>query len=240
MGGLAWPTRAAAHALAAAFDVVVIETVGVGQAETEIVDVADTVAVVVQPGSGDALQFLKSGIMEIPDVLVVTKADLGQLAYAHPARSERGPALARLALHARARGLLASTASGHRRAGRGARGAPRRPRPRRAATTRAPASALVEYTHEHGERGLRALGGRRAAEALLAEQDPGLDVPALVAALERRIERLTMARDLLMIFGAFVVASLLAGALGATNLGTALAFGQMALAATTVYVILKR
>jgi hypothetical protein len=47
-------------------------------------------------------------------------------------------------------------------------------------------------------------------------------------------------RDLLMILGAFVVASLIAGALGATNLGTALAFGQMALAATTVYVLLKR
>jgi hypothetical protein len=49
-----------------------------------------------------------------------------------------------------------------------------------------------------------------------------------------------MVHDLLMIFGAFVAASLLAGALGATNLGTALAFGQMAFAATTVYVILKR
>jgi hypothetical protein len=49
-----------------------------------------------------------------------------------------------------------------------------------------------------------------------------------------------MARDLLTILGAFVLASLLAGALGATNLGTALAFGQIALAATTVYVILKR
>jgi hypothetical protein len=49
-----------------------------------------------------------------------------------------------------------------------------------------------------------------------------------------------MARDLLMIVGAFVVASILADALGATNLGTALAFGQMALAAATVYVILKR
>jgi hypothetical protein len=49
-----------------------------------------------------------------------------------------------------------------------------------------------------------------------------------------------MARDLLMILGAFVLASLLAGALGAINLGTALAFGQIALAATTVYVILKR
>ena len=49
-----------------------------------------------------------------------------------------------------------------------------------------------------------------------------------------------MARDLLLILGAFVLASLLAGALGATNLGTSLAFGQIALAATAVYVILKR
>jgi len=80
LGGLARATRVSAQALAAAFDVVVIETVGVGQAEVEVADVADTVALVVQPGSGDALQFLKSGIMETPDVLVVTKADLGQIA----------------------------------------------------------------------------------------------------------------------------------------------------------------
>src|SRR3712207_1888786 len=80
LGGLAPATRAAAQALAAAFDVVVIETVGVGQSETDVADAADTVAVVVQPGSGDVLQFLKSGIMEIPDVLVVTKADLGTAA----------------------------------------------------------------------------------------------------------------------------------------------------------------
>ena len=50
----------------AAFDIVVIETVGVGQSETDVADAADTVAVIVQPGSGDALQFLKCGIMEIP------------------------------------------------------------------------------------------------------------------------------------------------------------------------------
>jgi hypothetical protein len=49
-----------------------------------------------------------------------------------------------------------------------------------------------------------------------------------------------MARDLLMMFGAFVLASLLAGALGAINLGTALAFGQIAFAATTVYVLIRR
>lgn len=188
LGGLAWPTRAAAHALAAAFDVVVIETVGVGQAETEIVDVADTVVVVVQPGSGDALQFLKSGIMEIPDVLVVTKADLGQLAV----HTRRDLSAALRSLGSRSTPVLAVSslppprgvdelvaALAEHRAGLDLAG--RRLRARRA-------GALAEYTHEHGERGLRALGGRQAAEAFLAGQQPGLDVAALVAALERRIE----------------------------------------------------
>ena len=92
LGGLAPATRAAAQALAAAFDVVVIETVGVGQSETEVAEAADTVAVIVQPGSGDALQFLKAGIMEVPDVLVVTKADLGVVARPRPARPARGAA----------------------------------------------------------------------------------------------------------------------------------------------------
>src|SRR5215216_1066754 len=77
LGGLAPATREATDALAAAFDLVVIETVGVGQSETDVEEVCDTVAVVVQPQSGDVLQFLKAGIMEVPDVLVVTKADLG-------------------------------------------------------------------------------------------------------------------------------------------------------------------
>jgi len=80
LGGLAPATRAATAALSVAFDVVVIETVGVGQSETDVAEVADSVAVVVQPGSGDVLQFLKAGIMEVPDVLVVTKADLGRIA----------------------------------------------------------------------------------------------------------------------------------------------------------------
>ena len=63
-------------------------------------------------------------------------------------------------------------------------------------------------------------------------------VPALV---ERRSSaQPRMRRSLLVMFGAFVLASVLAGALGAANLGTALAFGQMAFAATTVYVLLRR
>src|SRR4051795_5960569 len=94
MGGLAAPTREAAHALAVAFDVVVVETVGVGQSETDVEEVCDTVAVVVQPGSGDVLQFLKAGIMEVPDVLVVTKADLGDAA--RRARADLDQALAAL------------------------------------------------------------------------------------------------------------------------------------------------
>src|SRR5215218_3016969 len=91
LGGLAPPTREAAHALAAAFDIVVVETVGVGQSETDVEELCDTVAVVVQPESGDVLQFLKAGIMEVPDVLVVTKADLSDVA--KRSRRELGQAL---------------------------------------------------------------------------------------------------------------------------------------------------
>ncbi|MGI8428439.1 MAG: methylmalonyl Co-A mutase-associated GTPase MeaB [Solirubrobacteraceae bacterium] len=56
-------------------DVVLLETVGVGQAEVDIIDHADTVVLVLQPGSGDSIQALKAGIMEIPDLIVVSKAD---------------------------------------------------------------------------------------------------------------------------------------------------------------------
>ncbi|HWY89679.1 MAG TPA: GTP-binding protein [Solirubrobacteraceae bacterium] len=184
LGGLASATRAASQALAAAYDVVVIETVGVGQAETDVADVADTVVVVVQPGSGDVLQFLKSGIMEIPDVLVVTKADLGQVAV----RTRRDLTAALRSLGSRSTRVIAVSSlpppqgvkelvaalEEHRL---GLDLAARRLRARRA-------SALADYAREHGERGLSALGGRRAAQAALAEQDPGADVPSLVAALE--------------------------------------------------------
>ena len=185
LGGLAPATRSAAHALAAAFDVVVVETVGVGQSETEVAETADTVAVVVQPGSGDLLQFLKAGIMEVPDVLVVTKADLGpaaeravrDLRAALRALGDPAPVLAvsslppatgiealTAALDAHRAGLdLAAARTGARRAG-----------------------ALADFVAEHGEGGLRALGGRRAASTFLAQQDPGLDAPALQRALESR------------------------------------------------------
>jgi LAO/AO transport system kinase len=186
LGGLAAATREAAEALAPAFDVVVIETVGVGQSETDVEDVCDTVAVIVQPASGDVLQFLKAGIMEVPDLLVVTKADLGDAAK----RSQRDlsqalgavgssgvPVLAVSSLPPPSGiGELADALDAHREqtdlAGR-------RLRARRGA-------ALREFTAEHGERALRDLGGRREAERLLERQDPAAGVTELVSALEAR------------------------------------------------------
>jgi len=77
LGGLSMATADAVKALDAfGKDVVVIETVGAGQNEVDVVRTADTVAVLVQPGSGDDVQTLKAGILEIGDVFVVNKADM--------------------------------------------------------------------------------------------------------------------------------------------------------------------
>ncbi|MEH3052744.1 MAG: ArgK protein [Patulibacter minatonensis] len=187
LGGLAPATRAAAHALAACFDIVVVETVGVGQSETEIAEVADTTAVIVQPASGDALQFLKSGIMEVPDVLVVTKADLGLVA--QRARRDLLAALRSIGDHDTEVVLLSSVATPpigiadlidalERHRDRTDL-AVRRAQARRS-------SALAAFAREHGERAVRRLGGaRRAAHAL--DADPAeLDVESLVALLAER------------------------------------------------------
>jgi LAO/AO transport system kinase len=76
LGGLAEATLQAALLMdASGADDVFLETVGVGQAEVDIIDHADTVVLVLIPGSGDSVQALKAGVMEIPDVIVVNKAD---------------------------------------------------------------------------------------------------------------------------------------------------------------------
>ena len=79
-GGLSYAANALVAVLASAFDRVLVETTGVGQSETDVEHVVDTVCLVVQPGSGDVLQFIKAGIMEIPDVIVVNKGDQQALA----------------------------------------------------------------------------------------------------------------------------------------------------------------
>jgi LAO/AO transport system kinase len=187
LGGLAAATREAADALAAAFDIVVVETVGVGQSETDVEEVCDTVAVIVQPASGDVLQFLKAGIMEVPDVLVVTKSDLGEAAR----RAERDLRAALAALGSRdvpvvavsslapPEGIeeLARALGAHReRTDRDGR----RARSRRM-------SALRELVDEHGEAAIRRLGGRREAQRLLSHRPAEESVSDLLRALEARV-----------------------------------------------------
>jgi LAO/AO transport system kinase len=76
LGGLSEATLQAALLMdASGRDLVMLETVGVGQAEVDIIDHADTVVLVLMPGSGDSIQALKAGVMEIPDIIVVNKSD---------------------------------------------------------------------------------------------------------------------------------------------------------------------
>src|SRR5947207_6401302 len=185
LGGLAPATREAAEALAAAFDIVVVETVGVGQSETDVEQVCDTLAVIVQPASGDTLQFLKAGIMEVPDILVVTKADLGDVALA----ARRDLAAALRSLGKRDTPVLAVSSvppptgidelvealDAHRASLDLTAARARQPR----------LAALADLVSEHGESALRVLGGRREAEKLLAAQSPGLGVRELVGVLEQ-------------------------------------------------------
>jgi LAO/AO transport system kinase len=80
LGGLAALTPAGVVLMRSVYDQVIVETVGVGQSETAVASVSDTVVFCVQPASGDSLQYMKAGIAEIPDIVVVTKADLGAVA----------------------------------------------------------------------------------------------------------------------------------------------------------------
>src|SRR5215203_3503454 len=136
----------------------------------------DAVALVVQPGSGDTLQFLKAGFMEVPHVLVVTKADLGEVALT--ARRDLSQAL--VSLGARGTPVVAvsslpppegidklAAALDEHRAGLDV--AASRLRARRQA-------AIRELVVEHGEAALRSIGGRREAEDLLAQEDRSASV----------------------------------------------------------------
>lgn len=179
LGGLAFATREAAQALVAAYDLVVVETVGVGQSETEVAELCDTVCVVVQPASGDTLQFLKAGIMETPDVLVVTKADLGDIATAaqrdltQALSATGGTSTPVICVSSVPPGqgveeLVATIDTCHQNVDT----AQTRPRARRHA-------ALERFEVEYGQRGLRALGGLRATQRLLENQSDKASIARL-------------------------------------------------------------
>lgn len=80
LGGLSEITGASLDVLVAAFDAVFVETVGVGQSESEVTHLVDSLVFVVQPSAGDLIQFMKAGILEWPDIFFVNKADLGDAA----------------------------------------------------------------------------------------------------------------------------------------------------------------
>jgi LAO/AO transport system kinase len=94
LGGVARRTREAMLLTeAAGYDVVLVETVGVGQSETEVADMVDIFVLLLLPGSGDELQGIKKGIVELADLLVVNKADGDQLAQAKRVRSDYSAAI---------------------------------------------------------------------------------------------------------------------------------------------------
>ena len=194
LGGLADATWASVAVLAAVFDRVFVETVGVGQSEAEIVDLADTLLFVAQPGAGDVLQFMKAGVLEHPDVFAVNKADAGPAAERTASELETG-----LSMAARGRGgwtppvLLVSARDGrgvdaliaaldaHRRhLSESGEGAARRLRGRQALV----ADALER---RYGSYGVDRVGGREALCARVrgAPERSGF---ALVLALGREIE----------------------------------------------------
>src|SRR4051812_13431756 len=80
LGGLSDQTVAAMVLMRAIYDRVLVESVGIGQSEQEISFIADTLVLCIQPGAGDSLQFMKAGVMELPDIVAVTKADMGERA----------------------------------------------------------------------------------------------------------------------------------------------------------------
>jgi LAO/AO transport system kinase len=80
LGGLSDQAIGAMVLMRAIYDRVLVESVGIGQSESDISFVSDTLLLCVQPASGDALQFMKAGVMELPDIVAVNKSDLGEAA----------------------------------------------------------------------------------------------------------------------------------------------------------------
>lgn len=126
LGGLSEAALQAALVMdASGKDDVLVETVGVGQGEIDIVDHADTIVLALMPGSGDSIQALKAGVMEIPDVIVVNKADhpmtdtmvrevRGALSLAHQPGDWRVPILRTEAARGEGIGELAAKVAEHR------------------------------------------------------------------------------------------------------------------------------
>jgi LAO/AO transport system kinase len=194
LGGLADTARAALAILSAAFDRVFVETVGVGQSEVEVAALTDTLVYLVNPGTGDTLQFMKAGILELPDIFAVSKADLGPEASRAAGelasglglgeRADAGwtpPVLLTSARDGTGIDELVETLDAHRRALlEGDRLRERRRRGREA-------FVLGSLELRYGSYGLEKLGGRRALLARIRENQTTSSF-ALVAEIGRELE----------------------------------------------------
>jgi LAO/AO transport system kinase len=192
LGGLAESARAGVFVLAATFDLVVVETVGVGQSEAEVAALVDTLVWVAQPGAGDLLQYMKAGALELPDVVVVNKADLGAVAERTASELAAGLSLAErhaweppvLRVSARDGSGLAEleAALARHHAWLGAEG-------RLAARRRHGRDAAVRdfLLREYGRIGLAAAGGSAAVDEAL-RREPDASGFALAARLGEAIQ----------------------------------------------------
>jgi len=184
LGGLSRTAPACIDLLAVASDVVLVETVGVGQSEIAIERVADVIVVVVQPASGDTLQFFKGGVLEIPDVLVVGKGDLGELARRTEADLRHAVASSRQAgIGADLAIVRVSATTGEGvddlRAAIDARFSALESTDALAARRRegAVARVLTAIERRFGEHGIRSLGGLEALRARVrADLDAGIPI----------------------------------------------------------------
>jgi LAO/AO transport system kinase len=173
-GGLSAEVLPMSRVMCAAFDIALVETVGVGQREIDVSALCDTTCFVAQPGSGDSIQFLKAGILEVPHVLVVNKEDMGavarqtlsELAAAlgreHPDGGWQVPVLSVSATRCRGIDALAEALASHcrHRLETGSLQAHRR---------QYQASWVIRRLQdEFGQQGLRRLGGEASLQAEMA------------------------------------------------------------------------
>ncbi|MFO0688998.1 MAG: methylmalonyl Co-A mutase-associated GTPase MeaB [Myxococcota bacterium] len=194
LGGLAEVAGASVDVLAAAFDVVFVETVGVGQSEASVADFVDTLVFVAQPAAGDLLQFMKAGILEWPDVFFVNKADLDALATRTATELRAGldlgrgedPAARPPVLCGSARDgvgiddLIEALDAHHARQERSGEGRRRRETGRLARIEGA-------LARRYGRFGLARLGGRSAIAAFVAAH-PGCSAERVIETLGARLE----------------------------------------------------
>ncbi|WP_285773517.1 methylmalonyl Co-A mutase-associated GTPase MeaB [Microtetraspora sp. NBRC 13810] len=191
LGGLAWATPQALRVLAAAgCEVILIETVGVGQAEVDIASLADTTVVLLAPGMGDGVQAAKAGILEVADVFVVNKADReGAQATVRELRNMLGlverpwrpPIVTTVAMRGEGRGDVVEAIEAHRDflAESGELARRRLVRARDEIEAIALTSLRSAFAGLHGDRRLDALAGR----VLSGDTDPYTAADELVAAV---------------------------------------------------------